>query len=604
MTDRTDLKKKNSLSGKIIVFLMIMATSLVPLLIYVRIDLLGGRKKEFWSNLDKKLDIFTLIKSEVLILIGAFLLITFLFIIIQKGFKLNIKLYHKLVLVFLGFVLLSSLVSEYKYISFNGFLTRYEGFFVYFVYIIIFLSTTFFISKYSIERIVFFILISACIMSILGIAQYYGKDFLDTAFVKILILPPRLMHLIDDFHLRFNKEVYGTLFNPNYMGSYTALLLPLAVGHYFKTKMYNKKAIFSIIACCLIFFSWMGSFSRAGYAGIIVGSIVFLILSLKAILYQKKAKDFIILGILFVLIAVLINVSKENKIFNEFKRLDTISSETDKPKDNVIIEDIVVAGYEINVKTNIMNLDIVRVKEKVYFLDDKEQVSVEIIDNKIVFKDEKYKSIYIETYKGESKITIHLGRKEVDFYYTTEGVRFLNGFGRYAKIDNPESVMDSFLYNLFEARGYIWSRTIPILKETLFIGKGPDTFIAYFPQNDLGGRMKFLNPTVIVDKPHNHYLQIGMNIGVVGLIIFLIFIYFYFRTGFKGIRKTNKEKKENFLEAGMISGIVAFLVSLVFNDSYIGIMPIFWFIMGASFSLNEVLLKKDDKILSKTQIKK
>ena len=39
------------------------------------------------------------------------------------------------------------------------------------------------------------------------------------------------------------------------------------------------------------------------------------------------------------------------------------------------------------------------------------------------------------------------------------------------------------------SRGYIWSRTIPLLKETLFIGTGADTFVIAFPQDDYIGKI-------------------------------------------------------------------------------------------------------------------
>ena len=37
------------------------------------------------------------------------------------------------------------------------------------------------------------------------------------------------------------------------------------------------------------------------------------------------------------------------------------------------------------------------------------------------------------------------------------------------------------------ARIYNWSRTIPLLKDTLLVGFGPDTFSKVFPQNDFFG---------------------------------------------------------------------------------------------------------------------
>ena len=56
-----------------------------------------------------------------------------------------------------------------------------------------------------------------------------------------------------------------------------------------------------------------------------------------------------------------------------------------------------------------------------------------------------------------------------------------------------------------------------------WIGKGPDTFFAEFPQGDLLGKLYAYDTTqMIVDKPHNLYLQIGINEGGIALLAFLV----------------------------------------------------------------------------------
>ena len=81
---------------------------------------------------------------------------------------------------------------------------------------------------------------------------------------------------------------------------------------------------------------------------------------------------------------------------------------------------------------------------------------------------------------------------------------------------------------LGSSRGYIWSRSLPLLKNTLFLGFGPDTFPVYFPQHDYFAKMIFLgNPYNIVDKPHNVYLQTAINTGLISLIALLAMFGIY-----------------------------------------------------------------------------
>lgn len=71
-------------------------------------------------------------------------------------------------------------------------------------------------------------------------------------------------------------------------------------------------------------------------------------------------------------------------------------------------------------------------------------------------------------------------------------------------------------------RGYIWSRTIPILPDYLVLGAGPDCFLYEFPQDDIWGKLyAYGTGSIVVDKPHNLYLQIFVNEGGIALLAFL-----------------------------------------------------------------------------------
>ena len=95
-------------------------------------------------------------------------------------------------------------------------------------------------------------------------------------------------------------------------------------------------------------------------------------------------------------------------------------------------------------------------------------------------------------------------------------------------IEFPETFGFKGKEKLGSMRGYIWSRSIPMLKNNLILGSGPDTFAFRFPQNDLIGLYyAYDTPNTIVDKPHNLYLQIALNDGVIALLAFLAIMIIY-----------------------------------------------------------------------------
>ena len=60
---------------------------------------------------------------------------------------------------------------------------------------------------------------------------------------------------------------------------------------------------------------------------------------------------------------------------------------------------------------------------------------------------------------------------------------YINFYKRGDEIQTADSVLKGY-EKLFTGRGYIWGRAIPLLKEHILVGSGPDTFVEEFPQQD------------------------------------------------------------------------------------------------------------------------
>ena len=120
-------------------------------------------------------------------------------------------------------------------------------------------------------------------------------------------------------------------------------------------------------------------------------------------------------------------------------------------------------------------------------------------------------------------------------------------------------------------RGFIWSRTIPMIKETIFIGHGPDTFAIYFPQWDLAGKINGLrNPNTMVDKPHNWYMQIAVNTGLLSMISIVSFILVYcYKVLLLYIKSPNKDCL--ILQSVTFSAVISYCIAGFFNDSVVAV---------------------------------
>ena len=130
-------------------------------------------------------------------------------------------------------------------------------------------------------------------------------------------------------------------------------------------------------------------------------------------------------------------------------------------------------------------------------------------------------------------------------------------------------------------RGYIWSRSLPLLQKTLWKGFGPDTYAIYFPQHDVVGKFKaFSNVAKLVDKPHNMYLQIAINTGLISLGAVLILFAVYFFRSLKIYWKSNFDSWYARAGCGIFAAFIGYTGAGVFNDSNLSVSPVFWTLLG------------------------
>lgn len=131
------------------------------------------------------------------------------------------------------------------------------------------------------------------------------------------------------------------------------------------------------------------------------------------------------------------------------------------------------------------------------------------------------------------------------------------------------------------ARGFIWSRTLPLLLETMVLGYGPDTFALVFPQQDFAGKFLVYGTTdMVVDKAHNLFLQSAVNTGVLSALALLILFGSYLVTATRVYLKHPPGDGAEVVGVACLAGVAGYLVAAIFNDSVVSVAPVFWATLG------------------------
>jgi len=582
-----NIKKNENIEKKleIIYFLpLIILIAIIPLIVYLKKVPLTGARLDYWTGEKQNWDFFSYYKSVWLqILVG----ISFILFVLRKK-TLQKSFYYYPIMGYLGCVILSTLASKYKQVSLYGFVDRYEGVLVLIGYMFIIIIAMNLPKNKLLTNILFGgVFFSGIIISIIGIAQFTGHDFFQTMFGKRLILPSSLHHLADSLEFRFGKNIsYSTLYNPNYVGSYTAMLFPMTLAMFILKKGRNWKIGLGLIN--LVFFgAWLASASRAGYVGAGVSIVIMIILLINPII--KNWKYILIQIIGYGLVFIMLAISSEGALGREFYSLFYEAKNAVEENEEISTLRDIYINKERNKLTvideNNTELNIEMKNGSVNFLDrNNKKVEIKKSDKLITFTDKKYIDYSLENLQTN---IFRLKYKGIilNLYFGTDGkIQTFNSRGKLKEIkDIPYLKALKGKEKVFSHRFYIWSRSIPMLKNTLIWGYGPDTYAIVFPQNDYFGKLiTFGTVGKIVDKPHNLYLQIAINTGILSLISLLII---FIKVIIDNIRKYSFKKEyeyEDIIKVSAFLAVIGYLIAGLANDSVVSVAPIFWMLVGIS----------------------
>jgi O-antigen ligase len=543
----------------------------------------GQTATEFWGSFIN-LDFYSYYKMIFFLTASFFLLITFLKYVDLNGIKKTN--YYLPAAVYSIFAVLSSFKAEYKEIVIKGFPDRYENIFVLLGYLLLVVAAVNIVdNKKSFKLILKALFISAFILAIHGILQFYNYDLLATEFGRKLITPDGLDFFVDRLSFIGRRIIYSTMYNPNYVGSYASMVGILALGLYSSSQK-NKKLFISGILSTLLFAFLIGSRSRAGFMGFIAGTVIILYMQ-RQFLKKHWIRIFVIFTV-FTLVFIIMNARNLDEIFS-----DVLFPKTEQEKylEGEILPPITEVSSEagkLKLKTAEAEFEIIMASDQIKVLN-KQPLNVYNSKDEvkeIIFKGKQYLHHSFQINEKENYLIWNYGAKSAQFYYQDGQILMAGMHNNLYPLKKVESIGFKGYERLGSSRAYIWSRTLPLLKDTIFIGHGPDTYAMYFPQDDVIGKLKFFsNPEIIVDKPHNLYLQIAINTGIISLLALLYLWGNYIFSSFVLYKNSDLSSWKNRLGIALMGAVTAYLVAGFFNDSVISVAPVFWIILGLGISL-------------------
>lgn len=489
------------------------------------------------------------------------------------------------ILVYLFLVILSSLFSPYGYFCTHGMPDQFETVWNLIAYVVaVFYCYYAVVWQDSEKEILTLIFAGAALVGLICVLQFFKFDIY------------RLIYAGEGYTFTFQPgQVYGPFYNINYVGFYTLLFLPLFVMLCIFGKKLNIRLVAAVLALAL-FLSMVGAQSSSAWiamAGVSVFAVFFFLLK------NVKNKKLLWIPISILLAGGLcICIIVAPKIGAYIQASDT---------EKTVLENIYTNNdhVEIDYKGQKLYIQMFPGDDLISFwLKDQDQKEVAY---EYAFSENGYYYVITDARFDGMTLTPIILREdpitygftvtvnEKNWYFTNQLTEdgsyvYYNDLGKCMKL-TPETVSADFaplthVSSLANGRGYIWNKTIMLLKDYLFLGSGADTYALVYPNDDFVDKYNNGYDNLIITKPHNLYLQIAVQTGVLSLICFLVFYLWYFITG---VRLYFRKRFDNLLTVtgfAILLGTFGYMISALANDSTITISPLYWALIGIGIGIN------------------
>lgn len=137
-----------------------------------------------------------------------------------------------------------------------------------------------------------------------------------------------------------------------------------------------------------------------------------------------------------------------------------------------------------------------------------------------------------------------------------------------------------------------WRGVLNMISDNLFggIGVGEDAFRAVFPIYSVAG-------TETVMHSHSLFLEILVEFGIVGALIFTVIMIMYVQKCFVGIKIRSRESKSRVMIAAGLSGICGALVMGMTDHIWYNyrVFLVFWAVAGLTMALVRINENENDK---------
>lgn len=610
--------RKNGLKKTYRVYLIpiVMAVVILPLLVmFTQVE--NSMAGVGWGNDNPFVgDLFLCIKKNFMyVVLGALLFFMLCFWLLQRKI-FSVPKYFGLLGGYLLLTVISSFTGLDAWTSWHGGVEMQQPVMVVVSYLVLFYFTYIVVcgEKNDRESMLLFLnrifLILALLLSVIGISQLCGLDYLTLPWLKEFLGAGQLQ-------FRESSRIILTLYHADYVGSMMVLLFPMCGAGAVRESSYLWRGLYIAAmvgnAVCLF-----ASQSRTGIIALFAGMLITFVQRM-IVEKDKRLKLFLclaaMLGILVVLFFLVDRIqshktsgrvlksSAKHADQSSFLSVETGKQEIRLGKNKAVLR---VSWKRENNAYRFKILDdagksVSYTEEKDIDLSSQKKTTVaKAMIGMPVYRlnDRRYEGIYFQenSYFSADKrydgITFFSGDRAWFFTKNKGKYQYVNRMGRLDDCIAAKDALPMSFYPVASYRGYVWSKTLAMLPRVIVLGVGPDNFERFYPNNDYAAKASCDLDQIIYNRPHNWYMQMASESGVLAALMILAFLIIYVvRMIREAVYECRHEVRQSIfggetaLKCGCFTAIIAYLTAALGNDSMIVVAPVFWVILGVGYAL-------------------
>lgn len=565
------------------VFLFCVRGRIVPTYLT---DFFWFTKGEYVGNL------YAYFRAQMLIAVTAMAVLYLLYCVLSGKVKVEKHKIYIPMAIYALMVILSYAFSEYKEIAWMGFESRYEGTLVLLCYmLLLFYAMHAVKSENGVKLVVKCFGVACFLLGIWGIMQLCG--------IRLDSIPAWV-------YMSAEMQKYGSLSqemvvtavnwffsNQNYTSFFMVFPICIFAMSCIGMEDMKKKLLYAALTGLMMFSLWQSA-SLGGMVGFAVAVVVALVTAggENLVKWKKSIGLLLLAGILSVGASLPVIMQEVGSSAAMHMLLGIRTAYAEEPNEAPLrfseIENIITDGAAVTFEFAEGPITISVENDEINSITDGTGAPVSA-DNGLL---KAYTTVHEEA--GYTLLQVDTLNKTWTFAIVENVIYFVTPSGSLINLDKVEHTGFEGNEDFATYRGYIWSRTFPLLKETVLLGKGADTYAIYFPQDDYAGRYNIGYYTngqnVIIDKPHNMYLGAAVNTGVISMLALIAVYGLYIIESFKLYRKHQFTGYKDYIGMAIFIAVAGFMVSALVNDSTVQMMPVVYVLLGMGLAINKMVI--------------